>query len=592
MTSLLRATIATLALLAASPAQAVERLQALVEADAALAVVARDLPTLLEHWPDSPLGSMLGQREVRHALGDLGQRLSRDYWSYQAEKKLGYSLDELNQALPGGLLLTAPEGDPVFSEAPVYGLVLEAAADQAPALAVAAYLFLGKAAQELQNAPDYVLTEERFFGETLHWRQPREADKAPVLGWALPEGFVVMARSEALLKSLVAAVKDGAARAPWSESAAYARFAALNDDWDLLAYMKGAAAGPLLSGYVRSQRDDNGAGDPQTAQIMAFAEQFAAGFVGDSIGAWFIAGRLEEAVMELDLQVQYAQDTGLMGLLAYRPGPLALPDFAPPDAHQVAVSNFDFAAMWRSARRTLGELELFAAADAMLQAGLTSASAAAGFDVEKTLLASLGTGLVQMQLPRPEPAAGAVTDSLTVISIRDRRALESALESIKASTGWAGMLTRDEYLDTPVYTLSEAALGGGDPAQSPAYAVTDNYLIYASTVAPLHRLLSRLASGRKAETYWENPAVRRLLDSAPKGYAEIVLADGEHSARRLYDALQMIPFSAGPAGANSCRPAPELAPETLSGLFGPALGLTFKDDGIYRTLYRWTEGED
>lgn len=599
--------LSAFALLSSVTVQGATRLEALAEDNMELALVVRDLSGLLEDWAESPLSRMFNQREVRHALGDLGQRLTRDYWAYQADKKLGYSLDELDEGLPGGLLVVAPQAGKLFGETAEYGVVLEAGADSAPALAVASYLFLGKDAKELESAADYFITEERFFGETLHLRQARDEEDAAPLGWARMEGFVVMARSETLLKALVAAAKDGEAQNPWIEGEAYRRFAEQTPQWELLVYLKGAGITPLLSGYMEAQSATPEAPE-ETAEVAdsaamaetpaAFVEQFAEGFLGENIHGLFLAAHLDDGAVELDLQTLYEEDEGLIGLLAYRPGPMELPEFVPSDAQQVSVSNFDFSAMWQAARETLNEVAILAPANAMLKTSLASASESAGFDVEQTLLDSLGQGLVQMELPQAEAGDGAesndspeVTDHLSVFRIRDRKSLESALESIKQGIGWSAMLERNAYLDIPVYTYSEAALGGADPADSPAYAVTDDYLIYGSRVAPVHRLLSRLTKARSTDSYWDRDETSRVIQDLPEGYSEILLAEGDHFAHSLYQILQMIPYSATPARGNRCQPQPQLERAKLSGFLGPALGVTYKGDGVFRSIYRWTAAD-
>lgn len=590
-------------LLAAGPAfagtQAEPRIEELLPAGTELVLLAGDMPRLLEQWSVNPLARLWNDERMRTALRTTRRHIQVDYWDGLLEMGFGYTLEEFLAGLPGQVALAFPELESAFGEYPSFGLV--AHVGDAQQVSELMSFLLEFTASRAPEGVEYQGLDEGFFGEVLHLQQVvRGREVREGLGWAVVDGVAVVAQPKAYLQELVVSLKQGGAVEPWSETDAYERIRYWTPESDLLVYLKGDKLPYLVRSYLglgetEIQPEDEEA-NAQLVAMETFSTQLSNTLLADNIDGLYVAGSLKDDVTVVELNVLYRQDTGLIRLLAYEPGPIPLPAFVPEDAGDVTVSMLNLPTLWTALRDSAGRIDALDGTNGEVQALLQAMSEEAGFDVEKALLSSVGSQLVALDLPRLQErpdmdSAPEETDTVYALKVTDRQSVEMALDAFLAQTGWSALLERQDYLETSLYTTRPTALGDGatDNGPLPAYAVTDEYILYAGSDQALRRVLSRLVRPGATPSLWQWAEVKQALDHLPEGASEISVYEPSRFLHEIFDALVGVQRKWQEPG--QCRPRPRLERQLFDDRLQSVLDATYKGAGSLRLRYQLRHSE-
>jgi len=590
--------LTALLLLAAGPAfagvQAEPRIEDLLPARTELILLVGDMPALLEQWSGNPLAELWNDERMRSALDATRRRVQVDYWGGLLKMGLGYSPEEFLAGLPGQVALAFPELESALGEHPSFGLVAHVG-DVRQVSELMSFLLEFRAARAPEGV-EYQDLDEEFFGEVLHLQQVvRDREVSEGLGWAVVDGVAVVAQPKAYLQELVASVKQGRADKPWSETDAYKRIRYWTPESDLLVYMKGEKLPYLVRSYLgldgtETQPED----EEENSQLVAletFSTQLSETLLADNIEGLYVAGSLKDDVTVVELNVLYGQDMGLIRLLAYEPGPIPLPAFVPEDAENVTISLLNLPALWTALRESAGRIDGLEGLNGELQTLLQAMSQEAGFDVEKALLSSLGSQIIALDLPRLQdrPDTGSAfeqSDTVYALNVTDRQSVEMALDAFLAQTGWSALLERQDYLETSLYTMKPTSLadGGAQPGPLPAYAVTDEYILYARSAQPLRRVLSRLVRPGVTPALWQRADVKEALNRLPEGASEISVYEPSWFLHEMFDKLAGVQRRWQEPG--QCRPRPRLERQFFEDRLLSVLDATYKGAGSLRFRYQ------
>jgi hypothetical protein len=176
--------------------------------------------------------------------------------------------------------------------------------------------------------------------------------------------------------------------------------------------------------------------------------------------------------------------------------------------------------------------EIMPAFPGLYRMQVTALNARLGFNVEESLLSSLGDGLVSCDSFRPaeRPGAGSsieAIDEVYGLSVTDRQTLEMALEALKDTFAPGGEIFEErEYLDTVIHVLETPlpAETEGAPESFLAYALTDEYLFLSQgSTAGLETLLSRLK--KPGRSIWQREEIRTAIERLPPGASALGVLD-------------------------------------------------------------------
>jgi hypothetical protein len=611
-------TLALLVTAAAAAAPAAVRLEAIIPADTDMVLVIDDVPRFLERWSESPLGRAWNDPQMKRFLAPMRDDMEIDRWEEIVRGETGLELDEILGAFTGQVALLLPDMQQIVEaaegeEAEQVAMLAEVGENE-QIIRQLLELDLDSSRDELEENEKLEEVEEEFEGETLHVRRLTNADgEEEGEGWAIVEGFAVMAEPKSYLQQIVGAVKERTSDAPLKDSPGFRKVRGRVPTTDLLVYFDFGAVLPVIEEALKNDLEDPEAPNPMglTGQALLDALAF------DAIQSIFVSTTMMEGATHIDVGLQYTEDRGLMKILAFEPGPVQLPDFLPDDAVEASAANFSLPKMWQALKEILGALN--PAFSGMLDMQLAQLNATHGFDLEKGVFGSLGDRFVAAKYLRPAEEPGEtpsldVLDQIFGISVTDRQSLEMGLEALKSMAGaGAELFEVTEYLDHTIFTLKqEMPSEPGAPAQRLAYTLTDDYLLLSTgTQAPLRAAVSH--GGRPGKNLWDRKEVKRAMKALPPNASGLSFYDVERMLRsaiegcgRVQSLMQPdaepVEAEGGPeedadaveeeAGPEFCDPEAKPDPSTIGKYFGPAVGAQYKDGGGFYSTVRLIHPSD
>jgi hypothetical protein len=602
--------------IAAATTSAADRLEAIIPADTDMVLMIDDVPRFLERWSESPLGRAWNDPQMKRFLAPMREGMEIDRWEETVRGETGLELDEILGAFTGQVALLLPDMQQIIEAAedddPEQVAVLAEVGEDDEVVRRLLQLDLDSSRDELEENEKLEEVEEEFQGEILHVRRLTTTDgEEESEGWAIVEGFAVMAEPKSYLQQIVGALKERASDSPLKENPGFRKVRGRVPATDLLLYFNFSSVLPMIEEIIKKDLDNPEAPNPMglTGQAVLDALAF------DAIQSFFVSTTMLDGATHIDVGLQYTANRGLLKILAFEPGPVQLPDFLPDDAVEASVANFRLPKMWQAVKEILGAIN--PGFSGMLEMQLAQLNATHGFDLEKGVFGSLGNRIVAAKYLRPAEEPGEtpsleVLDQIFGIALTDRQSLEMGLEALKSMAGAGGELFEvTEYLDQTIFTLTqEMPSEPGAPAQRLAYTLTDDYLLLSTgTQAPLRAAVSH--GSRRGKKLWDRPEVKRAMKALPPNASGLSFYDVERMLRSAIEGCGTVESlmqqdaesvdteeeseadaAEEEAEPEFCDPAAKPNPSTIGKYFGPAVGAQYKDGGGFYSTVRLIHPSD
>jgi hypothetical protein len=567
------------------------RVESVIPADSAMLIMVEDAPEFLASWPESQLGQVWNDPQMKRFFAPLREEMEVDRWEEITHEATGIPLSKILAGLTGQVALVLrdfPDGPEDETES---AALIAAVGDEAMIQA----LMQAELAQQREDAEEGVEIreiEEEFQGETLHVRQTVTADDVTDTdGWAIVDGLVVEAQPKAFLQEMVANVKRGTAETPWASTAQFRKLKARTPSSELLVHVNIESLMPMMREAAQQSPDD-----PPSPFGQLSPDAMISGLALDKIQGAYLSTNSTREVTSIDAGVLYQENKGLVKLLAYEPGPVKLPHFLPEGTASAGVSNFSIPKMWDGLKEVFQGINPGMAG--MMTMWLQQLSTAAGFDLEQGLFGSLGDSMVSAQFfreprePGEEPSLDDM-DSLVGIAVNDRQTLEMALEGLKTMAGQGTELFEArEYLDHTIY-ISRQELPSdvsGEPGQQVAYALSDDYLfVSVGTTAPLELALSAGATPKRS--IWNRSDVKSAMERVPRDasalfYYDVAAFFGSFVKYSVQAASMGGETEEGESADIFVDPDAAPDPSAVKRYFGLAVGSAEKEsDGFYTSFH-------
>jgi len=589
-----------LLILLATPghAEGPTRLETILPIDSALVLMIEDVPAFLETWPESPLGSVWNDPQVKRFFQPLRERMQLDRWEELTRETTGFPLSEILSKLGGQAAILLHDFETVDSwdeETLVPVALVAVVPDGGEMLEALMGLDLENQRSELEEGVRFEEFEEEFRGETIHIRKRLSEDGERIEeGWGMIDGYAVVAQPKELFLEIVANIKDGGADRTLSRNAAFTQLKKRGSQGDVLLYCD---LTPLISLLEASFAEEGSSGEPNPFGVTTDK-------IFDSLGlrnleGLYVSARLAKSETVVDAGLLYGDDSGIVKLLAYRPGPVDLPSFVPDGVATAGVSNFSIPQAWQVLRELLNTL---GPASGMLDMYLQQFSTSAGFDLEESLIGSLGDHMVSAQFYKQPSEPGETPsldemENLLGIALNDRQTLEMALEGLKGMLGpGLELFDEREYLGQTIYVTKDAVLGAAQPEGSPAaqiaYTLTDEYFLMAfGSSAPIESVLSQ--GDRARGSIWKRKDVRTALGRLPRDAASLMYYDVASLMGAALKSIATVQEFAGSDEEDSeesgqlCDPEALPGAETLGQYFGIGVGAIEKGPGGLFITFRF-----
>jgi len=542
------AVAAALSLGAAAAAE--KRIPALLADDVQIAAHIADLAALREQGKAHPFAEALSseaKRKMRGAAEALTPERGDDASSGQSFREtlnteFGLTVDELFELFPGEAAIAVSGLDAERTETadgPSFVLVAEYAGQPSRLHELLRVQFERNAEAQKKANPqmEHTLLEERFMGETLYLDEAFDGETSSIEdGYALVNGYFVLARPEARLRSAVEWIKAGPER-PWAETEGYLR--ALEESPGPVDALLHVDLASLARGF--RPKVVEALGRPPFAALGNTPERMYEALGLEAMNALFLTADLRPNDLLLAGGLTFDEPRGLLALLSYAEGPLPAPGIVPRDPLASNVSLFDLGGAWKAFERLLQDFS--PALDQMVSAQASALSNKHGFDLRGALLRNFGGGTVsyaQRAKASGRRAGSGPAGAVHAFAIEDGQRLEKAIDALLGiNPKMRSLFAEQDYQGRTIHYLDPAkARGGGEP--SFAYVLTRSRLILGSgPLSLLKEALNRLESG--AAGFWGADATRALFEPIARPNP---IARSYSEASRFFDAFAQSPARA------------------------------------------------
>ncbi len=600
---------ALLPLLAFRPAPAAEgvRLERLLPEKCPLVYLVEDAPTLLANWEKTSLARAWNDPAIMKFLAPLRQEMEIDTWDETCQEETGFTLKEFLDLFRGQVAIAITDlsgfankdeepGPPITimpgEEKKIEWTELKKIEDDGPASGgvllaeigenrEAVEKLIAKGLEPMQKTAEpgveYRELTEEFQGETLHIQQKTRGAEAVDAHacWAFVQDLFMFGLSREDLQKAIAAFKKGGADASLASSVHFQKVRARTPGSDLLVYVDLEAALPFAQ-QEAEEIPENPMGITKEGVIKALGL--------DVLQAAYLSARLGDDATELQAGILYREPKGLVKLLA---APMAgtppRAGFIPPDATHFGACTFSLKTFWETLEGILNDLspQLLG----LIQMQLQQVAAQTGVDIKKDLLDNLGGEIVTATVPRPtEPGKAPAPedeDTLVVLSVANRQALETALEALKTALAPGGeMFEKRDYLGTTLHSFKlPLPVPEGQPEKQLTYALMDRYLVVCvGSSGPIEGVLAALA--KPGASVWEREEVRKALGTLKPKESGVGYADSRSSVSQIIENVARIQEQMGGNGPFDLDAKPDA--ELLGRHFGALVSAAYVEpDGLH-----------
>jgi hypothetical protein len=537
--------LAALAVSAFAAAPASPPLTDLVDDQTAFALVVPDAAALVKGWDASPFAKTWGDEQVVKFLTPLRQQMKIDQWDEQAKAATGKTVRELLALAKGGAIVALPASlfaDAVAGKPPV-----------APSALLAVELGENSAAVEklIVEANAKVggprAETTTYAGVAVHRRlsiTPAGGGRATTpLATAMCQGIWLFSLDYERVCAAIDAIKKGGLSNALGRSEGYLRAQKRAGPAHAVFYGSFSALYPPLLAALKKQLPPAGTeGAPPFT-----AEGLLTGLGLDTLREFVFTVQFDAKETRVTGGLTYAEERGLVKLLAYGPGPAVRPTWASPKWFSVAADKFDLRAAYAALEEMVANIspEL----SSTLQDQLKAAGTEAGIDVKRDLVGSLGSDLLVAQAlpPGADPAKPTTNeaDTLIALSLENPAAFARAIEGIKRfvfDEAAEQFFTKREYLGQTLFTFTPP--GAPPDYNGFTYAIANRTLLLGvSSPAMVETALQNMAE--KRDSFWTRADVRAALADVPEGAVDVHAQDFGLAVNMILGALVALPVPGG-----------------------------------------------
>jgi hypothetical protein len=535
-------------------AQDVPRVETVLAADADFVVLIEDIGASRAKWSTSPWGALWRDPDMGALRDSVRTGLSESLGG-DGEARL----DEILDLLQGQVALAIDFEPPDTGGSPQVSWALVAGFRDGEALD-ALHAEIDRMRKD--DAPQ--TREETVHGVSVRTRTTASGEEKE--SWAFADGIGLLGMPASYVKSRVAALK-GKGEAPRLASSAgfrSMREQASGADVSCLLHVPG------LSRFLTRAMETGIEENPNASMMGLTAEGVSRALALDSIEAAYLAWDEEETETVFHNGLLYHGDRGIVGLLAYLPGPCARPEFIPETAWMASSTRFSVAGMYMGFMGMMSDLNPGMAM--MAKAQLEQLTMSHGLDLEADLLANLGENTFAAYLPASGAGVSA-PDQIFGIEIKDPERIDAVLAAIYTAMGVTGdPVPVDRVGDTSIFALLPP-----ESEQNIYYAVSGKHLILCRGAA---EALAGILHGVRSPgpSIWNRPDVKASLDRLPENPCAIIYYDTASLLEMTFAAMEE--SEDGPEAGD--MPDPDI----IRRYFGAMVGGDYKtDEGILAVGY-------
>lgn len=515
---------------------AVDALTEVVPAGSPVVFYVEDVPSSLAQWEGSPSAGLWNDPQTQAFFAPLREELEIDRWNELVLEETGHSLDEIKAMFTGDFIvfmndfevvLTENEEDFDFSIA-----VLAAVGDNAAAVEELILSQKEKIAEEAEEEVDEtdveIIYETREYrGVDLHVETTTENDEVThENGWAVVDGVWTFGYPVASLEKVVGDILDGGVEDSLDSGDSFGTVRSHLRDTSSWFFADIEPWVPVVRNLV-----EMGVGAAQESSPFPLDPNTIMDSLGvEAMQAVFLTFDQNKNTALFDFGLTYSENKGLIKLLAYGPGEAPRPTFIPADSDTFSTASFDFAAAWSAIVDIVNGVNPALMGMSAMQLQTIAQNAGVELDLKRDLLDNLTGELVTIQNINGITGDTLIDldvkqDQVFAIGIRQREALENAIETLKAIAGQGSeFFTTREFNDHTILTLDMPQAEGEAPGALISYVVTDSrLLISVGSSETLESCL--LAMGDSGESVWKQPRVRKAMKMLPEGSTVIQFQD-------------------------------------------------------------------
>lgn len=621
----------------AAPASAADApIESLLPSDTQMIFLIRDFPALRKKWANHPIAKTLDDEQVRKFFAPMFEEMDWGELEQQAQQELGMSIDEVFDLFTGASVVAITDftefpddllgddllgeiaiefdddGEPVEAEevvVPSGPMPLIMIADIGANRATIEKLFVKgrKAEAERLAEAGWQTTEkvEKLGDHTLHLQSvTKDGETTDTEGWAIVGSRLVTAGTHDLLRDTVKRIDAANAADSLATSANYKEFLAGRPNADVLAYVNAQpivanilAAWEAEQAAAAAEAEDDDAPPAEDNPFQVTPKKVIAALGVDKMRGAGAALTITDDATDLDAVVHYSERAGIMKMIAFTDGPVAMPKMIPATAIMAGSTNFSVNRFWTELWNVMTGVSPMVA---MLGGqGVAAMNQEMGIDIHADLIKPMGDHMLTATFFRAPDKPGEApslerTDSLYMFALSDaprfkatvRKLIDKAQQDalIEEAVGEDDaedaepeeLFTEREYLGVTIYETTTPALIEGEEDSVFAYAITDKYIMLAQgSAAPIETVLVNQKQG--IESVWDKPALKAALKDLPANPSAVGYTDLKSIAGSLVGLAKQM-ATLGVAGDVPIDPDVDIDPAKLGKHLGPAIGAVYADD--------------
>lgn len=572
-----------LLLLAAPWARALEpRLEQLVPDDAAAFIAVHDVPAQRTDFAASAFGRAWTDPGIARFFAPLAEEPRLAELSGKIKDETGYTPVELLDFAVGDILVFIPASKLRFAsddEGAEVLVLLEVGDNEAKLRELIAV-------QARKNArPGDLDSTEDYNGVTLHIRPktpaaPEDAaaadPSAPAktkaaktrqpLVWALHAGRWILSTDRELVTGALDALAAGGLAPSLASSPDYV--AALDRAGGKADYLLGAdfkRVYPALAAAVEANQKAN----PKPNPLGVEPSTLLAALGLDAIDGFYLSATTDDGIARADALLAFHEARGIMGLLAYRDGPVARPDWVPAEWFNVSSQNFSLPEAYAALETMLERASPMLAG--LVQGQLKGMERKLGVELKRDLVGSLGASFIGGYALPPgsdadKPPAYDELDQFVGVALSDAANFERALEAVKAATlppGENSPLKKRDYLGHALYTFQ-----GGEGARGFSYAIAEGWLLVSvGGAGPVESVLQSLRTPNPDASFWRRADIRTALEPVPADAFSVQHTDLTVLLASVAASLVKVQAAQGEGGSKFIDPSAQPTRADLANFF-------------------------
>ncbi|MDF9827450.1 hypothetical protein M2447_001543 [Ereboglobus sp. PH5-10] len=542
----------------------------LVGEDAAFVMIAHDAPKIVKSCKDGPWLEMWNDDQIKRFLAPLHAKLKSEEWDEKVKAKTGLTIEELLGLVQGDYLIalkSMPANiDKISNEDVPLIIAAEIGDNKARVEKLIATLVSEKSASRATDSEDYA-------GVTINIiKNTGKADGAENTAWAIVDKTFLLSPSKAAVISTIDAIKNGGAENAFGKSERYLRMRQRTGDAQVMYAVNFQAIYPAINAAF-AKKAASGGRDAAYVDYTTLASVLGFNALKD---IYFGANYGTDNVTASGA-ITYTERRGLLSLLTFGDGAVKIPEYASADWPTVSVVNYSIPRAFTALEQLLEAVN--PGVSMMIQGQLESAKQRLGIDIKRDLVETLGEQIVSANIL---PAGVTANDTgfsekigvLYVISLKDARTFQNAIETLKRSTGLENhpMLVQREYLGNTITTINTGA-------KQVSYTIARNQLVVGiGSPTIVEFLVQNLANGTTAPLAERND-VRENFAAAPADTVSFSVQNTAFTFRLLCDAFAALPQLSEYLDS-SATPGVEFFEKHFGNSYG---WMTSESDGLYFT---------